>query len=59
LFGSWRPRAAARHSRAGDGVRDPIGQPPEVHEDVGEVITAALLPLLGRLVALRSPVAAD
>jgi protein-tyrosine-phosphatase len=50
-----RELAAARgrrHSGAEDDIRDPIGQPPEVHEEVGEAITAALLPILRRLVAL-------
>ena len=48
--------AAARSRRSGgedDDIRDPIGQPPEVHEEVGEAITAALLPVLRRIVSLR------
>lgn len=44
-----RPR---RQSGEGDDVRDPIGLPVEVHEEVGEAITTALLPVLGRLVAV-------
>lgn len=38
-----------RHGGVDDDVRDPIGQPISVHEEVGEVITAALLPVLDRL----------
>nr|WP_275585365.1 hypothetical protein [Blastococcus saxobsidens] len=48
--------AAARSRReagAEDDVRDPIGRPAEVHEEVGELIAGALLPLLGRLAELR------
>ena len=48
--------AAARSRRQDSGdddVRDPIGHPVEVHQEVGEVIAAALLPLLHRLLQLR------
>ena len=48
--------AAARPQRQGDAdddVLDPIGQPLEVHQQVGEVIASALLPLLERLVSLH------
>ena len=48
--------AAARSQRQGEGdddVPDPISQPLQVHQQVGETITQALLPLLSRLVALR------
>jgi hypothetical protein len=44
-----------RTSDAADDISDPIGQPVEVHQQVGEAIAAALLPLLGRLVSLKSP----
>jgi protein-tyrosine phosphatase len=44
---------ARRHGGDDDDIRDPIGQPPEVHEEVGEAITAALLPVLRRIVSLR------
>jgi protein-tyrosine-phosphatase len=47
--------AAVRGRRQGgsdDDVRDPIGQPISVHEEVGEVITAALLPVLDRLIGV-------
>jgi protein-tyrosine phosphatase len=50
--------AAARSRRHGgaenDDVRDPIRESLEVHEEVGETITAALLTVLQRLSALRS-----
>ena len=47
--------AAARSQRQAmdDDVPDPIGRPVDVHEEVGELIAAALLPLLRRLVALH------
>jgi protein-tyrosine-phosphatase len=48
--------AAARGRRQGgeaDDVRDPIGQPLEVHGQVGETIAGALLPLLRRITDLR------
>jgi protein-tyrosine-phosphatase len=48
--------ASARSRRPGagdDDVRDPIGQPLEVHEEVGEMIVEALLPLLRRMAELR------
>ena len=51
-----RQLAAARSRRPGgpdDDVRDPIGEPIDVHQEVGEVIVAALLPLLDRLVSLH------
>jgi protein-tyrosine-phosphatase len=41
-----------RHSGADDDIRDPIGQPPAVHQEVGEAIAAALLPVLDRLARL-------
>ena len=42
-----------RHSSRDDDIRDPIGQPIAVHEEVGEAIAAALLPVLRRLSDLR------
>jgi protein-tyrosine-phosphatase len=42
-----------RHSSRDDDIRDPIGQPIAVHEEVGEAIAAALLPVLRRLADLR------
>jgi protein-tyrosine phosphatase len=50
--------AAARSRRASgdaDDVPDPIGEPLEVHQQVGELIAEALVPLLSRFVALRVP----
>lgn len=44
--------AAARSERRtgeDDDVRDPIGQPLEVHDEVGTVIVGALLPVLRRI----------
>jgi protein-tyrosine phosphatase len=44
--------AAARTRRGDerfDDVPDPIGRPLEVHQEVGETIAAALLPLLARI----------
>lgn len=49
--------AYARAWRAGSGeqddVRDPIGHPLEVHQEVGDAIVEALLPVLRRLALLR------
>ena len=42
-----------RQSSADDDIRDPIGQPAEVHEEVGDAIAAALIPVLARIAALR------
>ncbi len=44
-----------RHSGDADDVRDPIGRPIEVHEEVGELIAASLLPVLRRLASLDTP----
>jgi protein-tyrosine phosphatase len=50
--------AAARGRRRGedqdDDVFDPIGLPLQAHEDMGDMVTAALLPVLNRLVRLSS-----
>jgi protein-tyrosine-phosphatase len=51
-----RAMAAARANRragADDDIRDPIGQPIEVHDDVGTAIVEALLPVLRRIADLR------
>jgi protein-tyrosine-phosphatase len=48
-----------RHSGADDDVRDPIGRPVEVHQEAGEAIVAALLPVLGRIVGLHPAVAGE
>ncbi len=47
-----------RPSSADDDIRDPIGQPLEVHQEVGEAVAAALIPVLGRVAALQ-PVSAS
>jgi protein-tyrosine-phosphatase len=44
---------SARSSDDGDDVPDPINGPPEAHEDAGELIAAALLPILAGLTALH------
>jgi protein-tyrosine-phosphatase len=44
-----------RHSGDADDVRDPIGRPIEVHEEVGELIAASLLPVLRALASLDTP----
>jgi protein-tyrosine-phosphatase len=43
-----------RTSDEGDDVPDPISGPPEAHEEAGELIAAALLPLLARIAALHT-----
>ncbi len=52
-----RLHAARSRRRSGpeDDIRDPIGLPPEAHQESGEAIAAALLPLLGRLAGVASP----
>jgi protein-tyrosine-phosphatase len=50
---------AARSRRASgedDDIRDPIGRPLEVHQEVGEAIAEALLPVLRRFAAFLSAV---
>lgn len=47
-----RSRRAAAHD---DDISDPIGQPVEVHEEVGAAIAEALIPLLSRIAALQRP----
>lgn len=49
---------AARHSLRHSGdedVRDPIGHPADVHDEVAEVIVEALVPVLRRIADLREP----
>jgi protein-tyrosine-phosphatase len=49
--------AAARSKRtsdAADDIADPIGHPVQVHQEVGEAIVQALLPVFGRIVSLRT-----
>ena len=48
-----REMAALRHRRQSwrdDDIRDPIGQPLDVHQEVGDAVAEALLPVLRRLV---------
>lgn len=42
-----------RQAGEGDDVRDPIGQPVEVHEEIGAAIAEALIPLLDRIAGLH------
>lgn len=42
-----------RQSGAGDDIRDPINQPAEVHQEVGDAVAGALIPVLSRIAALR------
>jgi protein-tyrosine-phosphatase len=46
-----RPR---RESGESDDIRDPIRQPLAVHQEVGDAIAEALLPVLARIVALTT-----
>jgi protein-tyrosine-phosphatase len=43
-----------RHADEDDDVRDPIGQPLEVHDEVGTVIVETLLPVLRRIADQRA-----
>ena len=42
-----------RQSGRGDDIRDPVGLPPEVHQEVGDAMAGALIPVLSRIAALR------
>jgi low molecular weight protein-tyrosine phosphatase len=42
-----------RQSGEADDIRDPIGLPVEVHQEVGEAIAAALIPVLVRIASLH------
>jgi protein-tyrosine phosphatase len=42
-----------RQSGRGDDIRDPVGLPPEVHQEVGDAVAGALIPVLSRIAALR------
>ena len=52
-----RAMGAARSRRQGgaedDDIPDPIGQPVEVHQEVGEAVAAALVVVLDRIVAVH------
>src|SRR3954452_7973623 len=56
-----RQLAAARSRASGedDEIPDPIGLPLEAHQSAGDLIAQALLPLLGRIVALRDEAAVE
>jgi hypothetical protein len=43
-----------RRASADDDVPDPIGQPIEVHDEVGNLIVETLLPVLQRFADLRT-----
>ena len=45
-------RRQRRESWRDDDIRDPIGQPLDVHQEVGDAVAEALLPVLGRLADL-------
>jgi protein-tyrosine phosphatase len=54
--------AEARSRRAtddADDVPDPIGRPIEAHDEAGELIAEALLPILARIAALHAAPAAE
>ncbi|MGR6967094.1 arsenate reductase/protein-tyrosine-phosphatase family protein [Geodermatophilus sp. URMC 61] len=42
-----------RQSGRGDDIRDPVGLPAEVHQEVGDAVAGALIPVLSRIAALR------
>lgn len=42
-----------RQSGRGDDIRDPVGLPPEVHQEMGDAVAEALIPVLSRIAALR------
>ena len=50
-MGAARPR---RQSGPGDDIDDPIGLPPEVHQETGEAVAEALVPLLRRIAGLAA-----
>jgi protein-tyrosine-phosphatase len=52
-------RGSRRSGEDGDDVFDPIGLPPAAHQEMGEMVTEALLPVLDRLVRLCSHTSTD
>jgi len=56
---AWVARLAAARGRRpagrGDDIPDPIGRPLEVHQEVGQAISDALLTVLAQLAALLEP----
>ena len=55
LVASMAAARSQRHSSDDDDIRDPIGLPVEVHEEVGLAVAEALLPILRRLADLIRP----
>jgi protein-tyrosine phosphatase len=55
FVGALAGQRARRGADREDDVPDPIGQPVAFQQDVGEMIVAALLPILGRLAGLAAP----
>lgn len=51
-----RSRRGSGHD---DDIRDPIGRPLHVHQDVGDAIAAALLPVLAKVADRRGAVMSD
>ena len=56
LVKSMAEARSNRHSGEDDDIRDPIQEPVVVHQEVGEAIAEALLPVLRRLASLDIPV---
>jgi protein-tyrosine phosphatase len=54
LVGTMAEARARRRGGDDDDIADPIGLPLDGHEAMGQTVTAALLPLLRRLVQLAS-----
>jgi hypothetical protein len=50
-----RSRRQGGEGGEGDDVADRIGRPIEAHQEAGDAIAAALLPVLGRIAALAAP----
>jgi protein-tyrosine phosphatase len=46
----------SRRPAGDDDVPDPIGRPLEAHQDAGDLIVAALIPIMQRLVELAKAV---
>jgi protein-tyrosine-phosphatase len=55
---AWAAARWRRSGSVGDDVPDPIGRPVDVHQQVGEMVADALIPLLGRLTGAGGAVAA-
>ena len=58
LVAAMAATRSRRQSAQDDDVRDPIGLPLEVHQEVGEAIVESLLPILRRLADLTGPIPA-